>query len=91
VREGPVDRALAELAVALVAIGAAAVLEVARDRVVVVAVDGRDRALLDERADLVRVRAVADQVAPAVNALDAEFLDASERCLERRQVWRGCR
>ena len=84
--ERPVDRLLPELAVVLRDVRAAAVLEVARDRVVVVAVDGGDRALLDQRADLVRMRAVADQVAAAVDALDAELLDVVERRLERRQV-----
>ena len=55
------------------------------DRVVVVAVDRRDP-ILDQRADLVRVRAVADQVAAAVHALDAELLDPRQRGLERREV-----
>src|SRR2546430_13270857 len=55
-----------------------------RDRVVVVAVDRRDGALLDERAHLVRVRAVADQIAAAVHPLDAELFDARECRLQRR-------
>ena len=63
----------------LVDVGAAAVVVVARDRVVVVAVDRRDPALLDQRADFVRMRAVTDQIAAAVHALDAELLDPVER------------
>jgi hypothetical protein len=70
----------------LIAVGAPAVLQVPADRVVVVAVDRRDRALLDQAAHLVRVRAVADQVAPAVHVVDAQLLDARQRRLERRQV-----
>jgi hypothetical protein len=46
---------------------AAAVLQVARDRVVVISVDGRDAELLDRAADLVRARAVADEIAAAVD------------------------
>ncbi len=75
-----------ELAVVRVDVGAAAVLEVPRDRVVVVAVDRRDRPLLDQRAHLVGVRAVADQVPAAVDALDLELVDPPERGLERREV-----
>jgi hypothetical protein len=86
VRERPCDRALSEFAVLLRHVGTAAVLEVARDRVVVVAVDRRDAALLDQRAHFVRMGAVADQIAAAVDPLDAELLDARERRLERRQV-----
>jgi hypothetical protein len=52
-RERPVDRKLADLAVVLVDVGAAAVVEVARDRVVVVAVDP---ALGEKGANLVGVR-----------------------------------
>jgi hypothetical protein len=65
---------------------AAAVVEVAADRVVVVAVDGRDGALLYERADLVGMRAVADQIPAAVDPLDAEVVDVRQRRLQRRQV-----
>ena len=86
VRERPVDRLLAELAVVRGDVRAAAVLEVAGDRVVVVAVDRRDLALGDQRAHLVGMRAVADQVAAAVDALDPELVDARERGLQRGQV-----
>ena len=76
-----------ELAVVPVDVGAAAVLEVPADGVVVVAVDRGDRASLDQRADLVRMRAVADQIAAAVDVVDAELGSIrSERRLERRQV-----
>jgi hypothetical protein len=86
VPQRPLDRAPAQLAVVLVAVGAAAVVEVARDRVVVVSVDSRDGALLDQRADLVRVRAVADQIPAAVDGLNARPLDRLQYRLERRQV-----
>ena len=86
VRERPGDRLLTELAVVRGDVRAAAVLEVARDRVVVVAVDGRDLALGDQRAHLVRVRPVADEVAAAVDPLDAELVDARERGLQRGQI-----
>ena len=62
------DRLLPELAVVLGDVRAAAVIELAADRVVVVAVDRRDPALLDQRAHLVRMRPVADQIAAAVDA-----------------------
>ena len=68
VRERPRDRSLPELAVVLGDVRAAAVVELAADRVVVVAVDRRDLALLDQPAHLVRVRAVADEVPAAVHA-----------------------
>jgi hypothetical protein len=84
--ECPVDRLLAEFAVVSVDVGAAAVFEVAADGVVVVAVDRRDLHLLHEGADLVGVGAVADQVAAAVDLLDAELLDAGQGGLERGQV-----
>ena len=80
------DRELSELAVVRVAVGAAAVFEVAGDGVVVVAVDGGDAARLDQGADLVRVRAVADQVAAAVDRVDIRPLDRLEHGLEGRQV-----
>jgi hypothetical protein len=67
-------------------VGAAAVFEVAPDRVVVVAVDGRDRVVFDPGADLVWVRAVADEVAAAVVGVDLELVDPGERGLERRLV-----
>jgi hypothetical protein len=86
VGERPLDGELPDLAVVRRDVRAAAVVEIARDRVVVVAVDRRDRALLDQRADLARVRPVADEVAAAVHALDPELVDTRERSLERRQV-----
>jgi hypothetical protein len=73
--ECPVDRALPELAVLLVAVGAAAVVEVAGDGVVVVAVDRGDAAPLDQGANLVRVRPVADQIAAAVDGVNTSPLD----------------
>ena len=86
VGERPVDGELTDRAVVLVDVGAAAVLEVAADRVVVVAVDRRDAAFLDQGADLVRMRAVADQVAAAVDGVDGKAVDLGERRLERGQV-----
>jgi hypothetical protein len=81
------DGLLAEFAVVLVDIRAAAVFLVAGDRVVVVAVDRRDAPVGDQRAHLVGVvRAVADQTAAAVDAVDAELLDAFERGLQRGQI-----
>jgi hypothetical protein len=71
-------RALSEFAVVLVAVGATAVLEIAGDGVVVVAVDRGDPALLDQTADLVRVRAVADQVAAAVDDVHTRPVDRLE-------------
>jgi hypothetical protein len=47
--------------------------------VIVVAVDGGEVAFLDQRADLVGMRAVADEVAAAVDPLDAELVDAAQR------------
>jgi hypothetical protein len=79
-------RKLADRALVGVAVGAAAVLEVAGDRVVVVAVDRRDAARLHQRADVVRVQSVADEVAAAVDRLDPKLGDPGERGLERRQV-----
>jgi hypothetical protein len=43
-------------------------------------------ALLDQGADLVRVRAVADQVTAAVDGVGTRPLDRLEHGLERRQV-----
>ena len=71
VGERPVDRKLTDRSVVPVDVGAAAVFEVAPDRIVVVAVDGRDRAVFDPGADLVRVGAVADEVAAAVDGVDS--------------------
>jgi len=79
VRERPCDGARPELAVLGRDVRAAAVLEVAGDGVVELAVDGRDLALGDERADLVGMRAVADEVVAAVAVLHAEFVDAFQR------------
>src|SRR5437870_5300466 len=56
VLECPRDGLLAELAVVRGHVRAAAILFIARDRVVVVAVDRRDPPLLDQRAHLVRTR-----------------------------------
>jgi hypothetical protein len=84
--ERPLDRELPDLAIVLVDIGAAAVLEVAGDRVVVVSVDGRDAALFDQLADFVRVRAVSDQVAAVIDSLCPQRIDSLERGLERRKV-----
>jgi hypothetical protein len=93
VRQGPIDRLLTEVAFVLGWVGAAAVFEVARDRVIVVSVDGRDAELLDQRTDLVGVRAVPDQVAAAIDAPDVELFDALKRDLQGRQVgvdvWRS--
>jgi hypothetical protein len=84
--ERPLDGQLSDLSVVRGDVGAAAVVEVAADRVVVVAVEGWDRLRFDRRADFVRVRSVADQVAAAVDAFHAESLDFGEGGLERRQV-----
>lgn len=62
VLERPIDGSLAELAIVLGDVRAAAVLLVASDREVVVSVDGRDLALGDQGDDLVGVRVVADQI-----------------------------
>ena len=86
VRERPRDRSLPELAVVLGDVRAAAVVELAADRVVVVAVDRRNLTLLDQRAHLVRVRAVADEIAAAVQAVDPDRVDRLKARLERRQV-----
>ena len=86
VNERPFDRALAELAIVGIDVGAAAVVLAASDRVVVVAVDGRDRPLLDQLTHLVRVRSVADQVTAAVGGFDSELVDAGKRGLQRRKV-----
>ena len=86
VLERPGDRLLSELAVVLRDVGAAAVVQVAGDRVVVVAVDRRDLALLDQRADLVGMRAVPDEVTTAVDLVDTDRVDRGEARLERRQV-----
>ena len=51
--QGPIHRLLAEIAIVLGHVGAPAVLEVAGDGVVVVAVDRGDRPLLDQGTDLV--------------------------------------
>ena len=88
VLERPLDRALPELAVVRRDVRAAAVVEVARDRVVVVAVDRRDLALGDQRADLVGVRAVADQVAAAVDrSMPSSSMRASAASSAGRLAW----
>jgi len=86
VLECPLDRALPELAVVLVSVCAATVIEVAGDGVVMVAVDRGDAAPLDQSADLVRVRPVADQIAAAVDGVDASPVDRLEHRLKGRQV-----
>jgi hypothetical protein len=86
VLERPFDRPLAELAVVRGDVCAAAVVEVARDGAVVVAVDRRDLPFGDQRDDFVGVRPVADEVASAEHALDAELVDAGEGGFERREV-----
>jgi hypothetical protein len=84
--ESPIDGELAQVAVVLVRVGAHAVLLVTADRVVVVAVDRRDRSLLDQGADLVRPGPIADQVAAAIDLFDAELLDPREGRFESRKV-----
>jgi hypothetical protein len=86
VLERPPHRTLPDLAILGGRVEAAAVVQVARDRVVVVAVDGRDAAVLDHAANLVRARAVADKVAAAVDVVDAELLGPAKHGLERRHV-----
>ena len=85
-RERPHDRLLAELAVVLGDVRAAAVVQLAGDRVVVVAVDRRDPAVLNQRAHLVRMRAVADEIPAAVERVDADRIDRLEAGSERREV-----
>jgi hypothetical protein len=70
----------------LVPVGAAAVLEVAGDRVVVVAVDRRDPAVLDLLADRIGMGPVADQVAAAVDRVDIDPLDRIQHSLQSRHV-----
>ena len=65
---------------------AAAVVQVAGDRIVVVAVDRRDPPLRYQTADLVRIRAVADEIAAAVGRIDTDLLDRIRTGLERRQI-----
>lgn len=86
VLESPRHRFLADLAVLGRRVEAAAVVEVAGDRVVVVAVDRRCAPLLNHAANLVRPRSIADEIAAAVDILDAEFADPGERSRERWHV-----
>jgi hypothetical protein len=86
VGDRPVDRSLAELAVVRRDVRAAAVLQIPRDRVVVVAVDGRDRALGHQRAHLIGMRPVAHEVPAAVHGVDPQFVDSPQRGLERGKV-----
>ena len=90
VRECPVDRQLPDLALVRVTVGAAAILEVAGDRVVVVAIDRRNATLLDQGADLVRVGPVADQVAAAVDPR-SRALRSAPAPPSAKAGWRGCR
>ena len=83
VRERPVNRELAELTVVRGDVCAAAVLFVARDGVVVVPVDRRGPTLGDQRADLVRVWPVTDEVPSAEHVLDPEALDPRESTASR--------
>src|SRR5204863_7025450 len=55
-----------------------AVLQAPRNRVVVVAVDRRDGPLLDQRADLVRARRIADEIPAAVDRIDVQALDLAQ-------------
>ena len=86
VRERPRDRLLPELAVVLGHVGAPAVVELAGDRVVVVAIDRRDPALLDHAAHLVRMRPVPDEIAAAVHGVDPDRIDRLEARLECGEV-----
>jgi hypothetical protein len=86
VLERPGDRLLPELAVVRRHVRAAAVVFIARDRVVVVAVDRRDLALLYEGANVVWIGPVADQVPAAIDPLDAECLYALERSLQGGEI-----
>jgi len=86
VRECPDHRLLSQLSVVRGDVRAPAIVEVSSDRVVVVAVDRRDHALGDQRADLVRVRSVADEIAAAVDPLDPELVDPCERGLQGGKV-----
>ena len=87
-RERPLNRELPELTIVRGDVCAAAVLFVARDGVVVVPVDRRGPTLGDQRADLVRVWPITDQVPSAEHLLDPETLDPREYRLEgRRFAW----
>jgi hypothetical protein len=86
VLERPLDRELAELAFVPVAVGAAAVLQIPADGVVVVAVDRGYAAFLDQRADLVGVWSVADQTTPGSRRRRDPGLDPVEYRPEGRQV-----
>ena len=91
VRECPVHRALSKLAVMRGDIRAAAVLEVACDGVVVVAVDRRNVALGDQGADLVGVRAVANEVAAAERRSRCQAPRSARAPLAAPGGCRGCR
>ena len=86
VGEGPVHGTLPELAVVLVHVRAAAILHVPGDRVVVVAVDRGNRAFLDQRADLIGMGAITDEVTTAIDALDSQLVDPPEGRLQGRKV-----
>ncbi len=71
-RHGP----LTKLAVVFGDVSAPAILELAGDRVVVVAVDRGDPVFGDQLADLVGTRAVPDQVAAAIDRIRVDRLQA---------------
>ena len=74
----PEERLLAARFLVLVLVGAAAIVAVEADPVVVVAHDRRDAALADQLDRLVRPRAVADQVAEAVDGIRRLGIDRGE-------------
>jgi hypothetical protein len=86
VGERPLDRKLADFLVVRVAVGAAAVVEVAADRVVVVAVDRRNVPGRDHGADLVWMRSVSDEVTAAVDRPDAKLGDSLECGVKGLQI-----
>jgi hypothetical protein len=86
VDEPPLDRLLAEFTVVRGNVGAAAVVVVTGDGVVIVSVGGGDRPLGDQRDYLVGMRAVAGEITSAVDALDPELVDPRQRRVQRRNV-----
>src|SRR5215204_2766813 len=75
---GPVERLLPPLLLLRVLVGAAAVIAIEADPVIVVAHDGRDATLADQRDRLIRSRAVADQVAQVVDRIRRFRVDRRE-------------